>query len=102
MACVLGDLERLFGAKAATLQRRMPRWLLDGLGWKARCTSARWATQGGQKCRVLLAQALFESPALLWTSREQPGRWIPSLACKEIFVGLEGVLLVPSRRQALF
>jgi len=46
----------------------------------------KWVNlQGGQKVRVLLAQALFETQRrCFWTNRRTTWTWIPFTGCKDI------------------
>ena len=75
-ACASASSKASSAKRTATPPRATPRSCCRGSTFPKRCTSARWARlQGGQKVRVLLAQALFGIPQRAAARRaDQPPR----------------------------
>src|SRR6185436_17931629 len=94
----LGELESIVGEEGGYTAESDAAVLLDGLGVEAALHERRMGElQGGQKVRVLLAQALFGRPPALLLDEPtnhldlESVHWLQDYLCK-----YEGVLIVIS------
>ncbi len=94
----LGELEGIVGEEGGYSAEADAATLLDGLGVGIALHERKMAElQGGQKVRVLLAQALFGSPAALLLDEPTNNLDLDSVHwLKEYLCDYEGVLLVIS------
>ncbi len=94
----LGELEGIIGEEGGYTAESDAGALLDGLGIESDLHERKMGElQGGQKVRVLLAQALFGSPPRCCsTSRPTTSISIRSIGSRNIFNEYEGVLIVIS------
>src|ERR1700674_2437234 len=94
----LGELEGIVGEEGGYTAETDAAILLDGLGIESAFHERKMGElQGGQKVRVLLAQALFGSPTALLLDEPTNNLDLVSVHCVQRYlIAYEGVLIVIS------